>query len=112
MRYARPILLSAAILSGIIAGLAKILEPPQTVAFFAAAGVPAAVLSLLGAAQIGSALLMLLRRTRMAAACILAATFSWSAWLGWQAGHQTIAAFAAAAATVTLVAAFWRRLRP
>ena len=111
MRYARPILLTAAILSGLAVGLTKLMEPPQMVAFFAAAGIPAAALSLLGAAQIGSALLMLLRRTRMAAAIILATTFGWSGWLGWQAGQAGYAAFGLAAGVVALLAAFWRKPR-
>ena len=87
------------------------IEAPGQLEFFAAAGLTAAALGLLGAAQIGSALLMILRRTRVAAAIVLAATFGWSAWLTWQSGQVALAALAFAPVILTLVAAFWRKAR-
>ncbi len=111
IRLARLLLVLAAIVLSIGAGAAKVMEAPLEVQAFRAAGLAAEILSLYGAVQIVCALLLLFRRTRVAAGVVLAAIFAMSAWLLFPAGATGHAVYSAAMAALCLAAVLWRPAR-
>ena len=108
-RIARPLLLSAVVLLGVVIGVAKIVETPHLVAHFGAVGFAPEALSLYGALQLLCALLMIPHRTRLAAGFILAASFGFSALLIADLGEWGLVAIPSIALALTLIALFWRK---
>ena len=109
MQYGRIIAVGTAFLAGTLSGISKQLEAPGLVALFERGGIPAELLSLVGAAEFVLALALLFMRMRKAASVLMALLFAGCATLLWPPGPSLVLWFYVAMVPVVLAAGFWRR---
>ncbi|MCP3972718.1 MAG: hypothetical protein GY717_20835 [Rhodobacteraceae bacterium] len=109
MGFLPGLLLALAVSVGVADGLGKLIETPRLVAVFAANGIAPEILGLYGVVQVIAAVLLVVPRTRRAAAAVLVAGLGSSAWLMWQTAETQLAMLSGTAALPVLAVAMRRR---
>lgn len=87
MNRVKQVLLIILVLLGGAAGIAKMMQTPQEVAFFQATGLSNTVLVIFGAVQLLAALMLIFKPSRMVGAVFLIITFGLSAAMIFKSGQ-------------------------